>query len=344
MCDLNDSHTVHLINDNNNTDVIDCTTSEDNNLDLFEDCDVDNRSFFICEINTTKTGKYNLQINNNDTIVYKNNNVINIYNIESIEFFNETCLDFNIPIIKNFAKVLFDHKIKISHINKTSLTEDHSGYFLEINAYKQNYTDGTFEVLFDLILDQSKNETLDESMNYTFTINLMNSENYVSNYNFSLEGKNITHFEINNTIIDDSENSNSTNSTGVKFIGVGSNKIIISETDDQIYGTLKLIFNHNISNYSVTNFRAKSLPFISVDTPFYFENYRNDTRNPRYYYYYYVYGNYSGTSKLEFQICGVHHETIPLKFIMNVDDDNRNHCLYIQLKMPFFIFLFLLFI
>ena len=62
-------------------------------------------SNFICEINTSNTGKYNLQINDTDSIVYKNNNVINVYNIEKIEFFNENCLDFNLTKNKNFVKV-----------------------------------------------------------------------------------------------------------------------------------------------------------------------------------------------------------------------------------------------
>ena len=134
------------------------------------------------------------------------------------------------------------------------------------------------------------------------------------------------------------------NYTELRFYGVGSNKITLSGKKNSSYGTLKLIFNHNISNYSVSNFRAKSLPNISVETPSYFQNYRNDTRNPRYYHYFNVSGNYSGTSKLEFQICGNYYQTIPLKFIMNVNDEESNHCLYIQLKIPFFIFLFLFFI
>jgi hypothetical protein len=344
MCNLSDNYNVYLINDTNNTDVINCTeTSEDNNNNLFEACNDTNKSFFICEIVSPKTGKYNLQINDdNNTIVYRNNNVINIYNIEYVEFFNQNCLDFSLLKVKNFVKVLFDRKIKKSDINIASLTENHSGYILDKNSFKQN-TNGTYEVVFDLILNESKNEKLTESMTYIFTINLTNSDKYISNYNFSFEGKNITHIEINNTSIDDSENSNSTSNSTLKFYGVGSNKITLSGKKNSSYGTLKLIFNHNISNYSVSNFRAKSLPNISVETPSYFQNYRNDTRNPRYYHYFNVSGNYSGTSKLEFQMCGNYYETIPLKFIIN-EIDKSNHCLCVQLKIPFFIFLFLFFI
>ena len=326
---LDENNVVYLINeyDNDPNKRTICTNNTDN---------------FTCEIDTSQTGKYNLQINDTDSIVYTKNNVINVYNID-VEFFNQNCLDFNYTEINNFVTVLFDHIIKISYINSASLQSDNNEFFLELNSYKQN-KNGTFEVIYDL-----KNK-LSETEDYYFIIDLKYSSDSPKNstYSFSFQNRNIIRFneEINSDLSEETteELEENSNSTKVKFIGVGSNKITINGTKNFSYGTLKLIFNHNISNYSITNFRAKSLPYISVETPFYFENYRNDTRNQRYYYYYYVYGNYSGTSKLEFQICGVLNETIPLKFIMNVTDEESNHCLYIQLKIPFFIFLFLFFI
>ena len=328
---LENNYTVYLINeyDNDPNKQTICTNNTDN---------------FTCEIDTSKTGKYNLQINDTDSIVYKNNNVINVYNIQSVEFFNQSCLNFSLTKIKNFVKVLFDHKIKISNIKKASLDSNHD-YLLIYNSYIQ-YANGNFEVIFDL---NSAKELVKEQ-NYSFYINLEKSseEWYNPGYNFSFEERNITDFKgiINSTSSEETteELEENLNYTELKFYGVGSNKIILSGKKNSSYGTLKLIFNHNISNYSVSNFRAKSLPYISVETPFYFENYRNDTRNPRYYHYYNVSGNYSGSSKLEFQMCGNYYQTIPLKFIMKVTDEESNHCLYIQLKIPFFIFLFLFFI
>ena len=340
MCDSNNNYNVNLINDNNNTDVIDCDNTSENNENI-DECESKNISSFICKIDTSKTGKYNLQINDTDSIVYKKNNVINVYNIQSVEFFNQSCLNFSLTKIKNFVKVLFDHKIKLSNIKNASLNHD---YLLINNSYIQ-YANGNFEVIFDL----NSTKELVKEQNYTFLIKLKKSSDKWKDtgYKFSFEEKNITDFKgiINSTSSEEitEELEENLNYTELRFYGVGSNKITLSGNNTSYFGTLKLIFNHNISNYSVSNFRAKSLPNISVETPSYFQNYRNDTRNPRYYHYFNVSGNYSGTSKLEFQMCGNYYETIPLKFIIN-EIDKSNHCLCVQLKIPFFIFLFLFFI
>lgn len=252
-----------------------------------------NNTQSICEINTTSsdTGNYSLYLNNSINKL----NVINIYNI-NVTYMDNDCIYRNASNFTNFASVKFDHKIKYSDIiNALILLPDNNT--LPLEKYSIQKSNDEYIVNFSLT------ENLTEYTNGTFSIKLKDSPDlYNSSYNFTIDN---TTMDVNSSI---------------QFIDATSYKVIINGTYSKKKGIITLEFIGNITNYTINNMKSSiegmifnnCLNFIVNNDDYNISHYRCE-----------VDSNQNGVSSIDFDLCGAHFKTSPIKFVLNVTADKE---------------------
>ena len=252
-----------------------------------------NNTQSICEINTTSsdTGNYSLYLNNSINKL----NVINIYNI-NVTYMDNDCIYRNASNFTNFASVKFDHKIKYSDIINVSILLPNNE-MLPLEKYSIQKSNDEYIVNFSLT------ENLTEYTNGTFSIKLKDSPDlYNSSYNFTIDN---TTMDVNSSI---------------QFIDATSYKVIINGTYSKKKGIITLEFIGNITNYTINNMKSSiegmifnnCLNFIVNNDDYNISHYRCE-----------VDSNQNGVSSIDFDLCGAHFKTSPIKFVLNVTADKE---------------------
>ena len=199
---------------------------------------------------------------------------------------NKSCIYRKNSIYKNFASVIFDHKIKYSDIenakiNNLSLIKN------SLEKKEENYT-VNFSLNHDLVNFTEGN----------FSIKLKNSPMYNTSYNFTL--------------------GNSNNDTeSIEFKDILQRLVTITGNKTSSGGNITFLFSENLNNYTISNLKAASFKDIIFNK--YPDNtIKNDSYG--YHYEYYVNTSESGYSIINFEICGATFNTRPIKFVQNITD------------------------
>ena len=252
-----------------------------------------NNTQSICEINTTSsdTGNYSLYLNNSINKL----NVINIYSI-NVTYMDKDCIYRNASNFTNFASVKFDHKIKYSDIINVSILLPNNE-MLPLEKYSIQKSNDEYIVNFSL----TKN--LIKYTNGTFSIQLKDSPDwYNSSYNFTIDNKTM---DVNSSI---------------QFIDATSYKVIINGTYSKKNGSITLEFIGNITNYTINNMKSSIEGMIFNNCLNFIVN--NDDYNISHYRCQ-VDSNQNGMSSIDFDLCGAHFKTSPIKFVLNVTADKE---------------------
>ena len=273
----------------------------------------DNENNSICNIiSNLSIGNYSLLVVNsstNETII-NIPNVINIYQIENVNFMNNSCINRKSSKFENFARVFFDHKIKYSDIEKAYINDSNNiTYNLTKNSINK-LENGTYIIGFSLL------ENISTFTEGNFSFSFKNSKNYTTNFKFSLK---------------DTENI----SESINFSSTSSYKVVINGTQNSKNGTISLIFNGTKFNYSISNLRAASFEDVIFT-----KKEEEEEKDGKYYIPYLVETDQTGYSQLKFEICGATFNTKPIKFIQNVTEENNFNLKFNKILFLIFILLF----